>query len=217
MQVRLVSITQSQIKTQDGSRFLSPEEHIVYCARVSNPSNQLNLETAPKLLAYCILNKHWSIFEQVDFGVEVVTSRAIAAQILRHRSFAFQEFSQRYSAATAFEPIELRFQAEKNRQSSLLPVTDTYLNEKVIAHIGLANDLYQELLENKVAKETARFILPLSTQTTLYMKGSVRSWIHYLQLRTDKHTQKEHQLVASEIQRIFIEQFPDISAALNWK
>lgn len=216
MEVKLISITKSLIKNKEETRELSPEEHIVYCARVSNPNNQLNLESAPKLLSYCIKNGHWSIFEQVSFGVEIVTSRAIAQQIIRHKSFSFQEFSQRYSVVSTIEPVELRLQADKNRQSSTETVIDSELTQKVARHFENCHELYNLLIGKNIAKESARFVLPLSTSTTLYMTGSVRSWIHYLKLRADQHTQKEHQEVALKVKDIFINNFPSISEALEY-
>lgn len=218
MKVNLVSVTKHEKYT--------PEELIVYVARVSNPSNQGNMETAPKLIKYLIDNKHWSPFEMVDMTVEIVTSRAIAQQILRHRSFSFQEFSQRYSAVTEMEPIQLRRQAEKNRQSSeeeFDPELGTLLGgkketalERVKWVIAQANNTYNLLIEAGVAKECARMVLPLTTQTTIYMKGSVRSWIHYLQIRCDQHTQLEHRQIADSIREEFIKIFPNISEALNF-
>lgn len=187
---------------------------MVYCARVSNPSNQLNTETGPRLLAYCIRHGHWSVFEQAAMTVEITTSRAIAAQILRHRSFAFQEFSQRYAKVAQTEPVELRKQAASNRQSSTDVVKDEVINGKLRGILGQAQHVYEQLLEAGVARECARMVLPLATSTTLYMTGSVRSWIHYFQVRCDEHTQKEHRLVAEEIREIFKTQFPATSEAL---
>jgi thymidylate synthase (FAD) len=216
MEVKLISITKSLVEEKE----LSAEELIVYIARVSNPSNQLNSETSDKLISYLIKNKHWSPFEMVDMTVEIVTSRGIAQQILRHRSFSFQEFSQRYAEVTEFEPVQLRQQADKNRQSST-EAFDPFLGHsndrasKVIAeHIENSQDLYRILLDHGVAKECARFVLPITTQTKIYMKGSVRSWIHYLQIRCDEHTQLEHRQVAVAILEIFNTQFPNISKAL---
>jgi thymidylate synthase (FAD) len=215
MKTKLISITDSLISEQK----LSPEELIVYTARVSNPENQLNTETSDKLLYYLIKHKHWSPFEMVDMTVEITTSRAIAQQILRHRSFSFQEFSQRYSKATKFESIDLRYKGKTNRQSSesLVDFEDhLYFGQQIENLITQVNKLYNEMIDNDIAKECARMILPLATQTTLYMKGSVRSWIHYLQIRTDEHTQLEHREIADEIKNIFIEKFPNISKALNF-
>lgn len=191
---------------------LGGESVIAHIARVSNPNNQDNPEYT-KLFRYLIRNGHWSPFEHASMTVKIVTSRAIAAQILRHRSFSFQEFSQRYSEATEFEPIELRRQADKNRQSSTEvfdPIVeyDIHASEFIEDHIQASYDLYRLLIKNGVAKESARMILPLTTQTTLYMSGTVRSFIHYLALRNDEHTQKEHQLIAQEIEQIFSEQYP---------
>jgi thymidylate synthase (FAD) len=182
---------------------------------VSNPSNQLNLDTGAKLLRYCIEHEHWSIFEQASMTVEITTSRAIAAQILRHRSFAFQEFSQRYSEVTEFESFELRKQAAKNRQSSAEPYTDRDHEYSIRRMIGGAESLYRDLLDAGVAKECARMVLPLCTQTTLYMTGSVRSWIHYYLLRTKDDTQKEHREVAIEIGKVFSKEFPVVAEMLG--
>lgn len=216
MNVKLVSITQPLIKTKEGDRYLTASELISYAARVSNPSNQLNVETASKLLGYCLKHKHFSIFEQACFGVEIQTSRAIAAQILRHKSFSFQEYSQRYSLATEIEEVELRAPAEKNRQSSEKIINDLALQDLVNNSLFQAKINYDTLIKSGVSKETARMILPLATSTTLYMTGTVRSWIHYLELRCAPDTQKEHRLVALAIKDIFIEHFPDIAKALEW-
>ena len=210
MKVRLISVTQPLI---DG--LTNAEDLIVHNARVSNPENQLNTATGARLLAYCIKHGHWSVFEQADMTVEITTSRAIAAQILRHRSFSFQEFSQRYSDAVGIEPVELRKQADSNRQSSTEAVDRVGLVARVQLFNKEAAAFYRELLECGVARECARMILPLATSTTLYMKGSVRSWIHYLQVRLDEHTQKEHRLIAAEIERIFNETFPVIAQAMK--
>lgn len=211
MSVKLVSITHPNI---DG--LTTAEELISYCARVSNPSNQMNMETSPKLLSYLIKHKHWSPFEMVDMTVEIVTRRSIAAQILRHRSFSFQEFSQRYSTATAIQQIELRKQAETNRQSSEDVVLDSALLTLVENHMERGKELYDFLIENGIARETARDVLPLATETTMYMKGSMRSWIHYLDLRCAHYTQLEHRIIANDIKDIFIKNFPNISEALKW-
>lgn len=216
MNVKLISITQPLVKTKEEDRSLTPEELIVFSARVSNPSNQLNLETSPKLLNYCIKNKHWSIFEQVDFTVEIETSRAIAAQILRHKSASFQEFSQRYAEVTKFEPFEFRMQGKTNRQVGDEVVEIPELNIEIQNHIIKSSVLYHQMVGSGIAKECARFILPLSTQTTIYMKNNIRNWIHYLDLRCSEHTQKEHRLIANEIKKIFIEHFPNISISLGW-
>ena len=161
------------------------DDLIAYMARVSNPSNQNNTSTAPKLIRYLIKHKHWSPFEMVDMTMEIKTSRAIAAQILRHRSFSFQEFSQRYSQAQVLESLVLRKQAEKNRQSSAEEYKNSILQSKVREHLAKGISLYNNLIEDGVAKECARMILPLTTETTMYMKGSIRSWAHYIDLRTD--------------------------------
>ncbi len=209
--VKLVSITAPTI---DGIK--NAEEIIVYCARVSNPANQGNMETSPKLIKFLIKHKHWSPFELANMCVEIKTSRAIAAQILRHRSFSFQEFSQRYSEATDIEPLELRKPADKNRQSSSEIINDTELYGRVQQSLNNSLKVYHELIEAGVAKECARGVLPLNTQTTMYMNGSVRSWVHYISLRSEDNTQKEHRDVANKIKKIFIENFPNISSALDW-
>lgn len=225
MNVNFISVTEDRTNQQ-----LSAESLIVFIARVSNPSNQLNTSTADRLIAYLIKNKHWSPFEMVDMTVEIVTSRAIAQQILRHRSFSFQEFSQRYATVTEMEPIQLRKQADKNRQSSTDKVNEEEELEVEVGcgvnltiaqhleqHLEYSEGLYKALVESGVAKECARMVLPLTTQTKIYMKGSIRSWIHYLQIRCDEHTQLEHRQIANQILGIFIDQFPNISKALEWK
>ena len=209
MNVSLVSVTQPFL-----SELKSPEDIIAYCARVSNPTNQLNAETAPKLLKFLVKHKHWSPFEMVDMTMEIKTSRAIAAQILRHRSFSFQEFSQRYSQAQVLEKLELRKQAEKNRQSSTDKYQNAVLQTKVREHIAKGVRLYNNLIEDGVAKESARMILPLTIETTMYMKGNVRSWAHYIDLRIEENTQKEHREIAQACKQIFQENFPTVSEAL---
>ena len=213
MLVKLVSITKPQLVIDKG---LTPEELVVYIARVSNPSNQMNMESAPKLINYLIKHKHWSPFEFVDMTVEIVTRRSIAAQILRHKSFSFQEFSTRYSTATEIQPIKLRKQVKTNRQSSEEIIEDSNLDSLVKAHVEKGKELYDYLIKEGVSRETARDVLPLSTETTMYMKGSVRSWIHYLDLRCSEDTQKEHREIADEIKSIFNIHFPNITEALGW-
>jgi len=212
MNVKLVSITKPEVEGVHNA-----EDIIAYCARVSNPSNQTNTATAPKLLKFLIKHKHWSPFELANMCVEIKTSRAIAAQILRHRSFSFQEFSQRYSEATEMEPLELRSPAEKNRQSSSEVIIDETQNKMAQMMMDANKQLYEDMIKAGVAKECARMILPLGTQTTMYMNGTVRSWVHYIDLRTEENTQKEHREVAEEIKKIFIQQFPNVSEALEWK
>ena len=217
MNVKLISVTEPDIEGLQNA-----EDLVAYCARVSNPSNQMNSETAPKLLGFLIKHKHWSPFEMVDMTVEIKTSRAIAAQILRHRSFSFQEFSQRYSTATDFEDIEFRLQGDKNRQvgENLLDPTDLRyadLYTSTQEAMEASTIAYNKMIQGGIAKEVARMILPLTTQTTMYMKGSLRSWIHYLDLRTEQNTQKEHRIIADECKLIFTENFPIISEALQWK
>lgn len=211
MNVKLVSLTQPH----DGD--MNCEDLIAYCARVSNPSNQNNTATAPKLLKYLIKHKHWSPFEMASMTLEIKTSRAIAAQILRHRSFSFQEFSQRYSVAQELEEIEFRKQAEKNRQSSTDEFTDGFFLSKVREHLGKSVSLYNEAISLGVAKESARLLLPLTTETTMYMSGTIRSWVHYIDLRCQQDTQKEHREIAEACKKIFIENFPNISLALDWQ
>lgn len=212
MEVKLVSITKPLVEGIN-----TAEELISYCARVSNPKNQLNTETAPKLLKYCIDNSHWSIFEMAMLCVEIKTSRAIAQQILRHKSFSFQEYSQRYSLATTFEPIELRKQGKVNRQGGEEIIDNSYYKGFIEKHLNEASRIYDMMIKDGVAKETARFILPLTTQTTLYMNGNIRSWITYFKVRCDFHCQKEHRQIAEAIRNIFIEQFPVISEALSYE
>lgn len=214
MNVKLVSLTKSNIAEKE----LSAEELIVYTARVSNPSNQLNSETSDKLIAYMVRNKHWSPFEMADMTVEIVTSRGIAQQILRHRSFSFQEFSQRYAEVTDMEPVQLRYKADTNRQSSsdaLVGSDAAYFEGRVQDLVNLSEEVYSEMLTAGIAKECARFVLPLTTQTKIYMKGSVRSWIHYLQIRCDEHTQLEHRQIAFGILEIFKTNFPNLAKALE--
>lgn len=194
-----------------------------YVARVSNPSNQENPNVAG-LLKYCINHNHWSVFEQAHMTLEIETSRGIAAQILRHRSFTFQEFSQRYADTellSDYIPLpDLRRQDTKNRQNStddLEGYLKLKLQGEIQEHFANAKGLYRRLLEMGVAKECARFVLPLATPTRIYMTGSVRSWIHYIELRSANGTQKEHMDIAKECQCIFAGQFPICAEALGWK
>lgn len=193
------------------------EKNIMYCARVSNPANQNSENT--KLLDYCIKHGHWSVFEMGNMVVEITTSRAIAAQILRHRSFSFQEFSQRYAQATDFELYEARSQDTKNRQNSVDDMTPEVKEWFKSVQEGIntnAMNYYQQALDKGIAKEQARFLLPLSTQTKLYMNGSIRSWLHYLDLRCGNGTQKEHKDIADAIKTIFCKEFPAIAKAKGW-
>lgn len=196
------------------------EKVISYCARVSNPANQENYDTAPKLLEYCIKNKHWSVFEMASMCVEITTSRAISAQILRHKSFSFQEFSQRYAEAQYWINPEPRRQDEKNRQNSVDDLSET-VKKDYKAVMTMMNEssaaMYQKFLEWGISKESARFILPMNTMTKLYMSGTIRSWIHYLELRTGNGTQKEHQEIAESIKEIFVKELPSIAETLGWK
>lgn len=216
MKVELVSITQPVGKiVEEGIK--TADDLVAYIARVSNPSNQFNTLTAPKLIRYLTKHKHWSPFEMTDMGVEIKTSRAIAAQILRHRSFSFQEFSQRYSKVNKFEDIEWRLQGKTNRQVGDEPVElDKQLENSISLHLDNSFMLYDELLNEGVAKECARNILPLTTETTMFMKGSFRSWIHYIDLRTCEDTQKEHRDIALKCKEIFVNTFPKTGEALQW-
>lgn len=209
MKVRLISKT-------GGIDGKTPEELIGYCARVSNPANQDNPDVA-KLLRYCFKHGHVSIFEMADFTFEIQTSRAIAAQILRHRHFNYQEFSQRYAKVQAFEVYEARLQDPKNKQNSL-EVEDAELAEWFIeaqeAVSELSEAYYNAALEKGIAKEQARFLLPMSVQTTMYMKGSLRSWIHYLAIRRGPETQKEHRDIANAIYDILLKEVPSVMELL---
>ena len=198
------------------------EQHMAYVARVSNPKNQDN-EKFAGLLKYCIQHGHWSVFEQAFMTVEINTTRGLAAQLLRHRSFTFQEFSQRYADTNLLDSVipvpDLRSQDLKNRQNSNddIPQEKKEEYQALIArHFSEAMDLYNALLQEGVAKECARFVLPLATPTRIYMTGSVRSWVHYIDLRSAHGTQKEHMDVVAEIRKIFAEQFPTVAEALDW-
>ena len=193
-----------------------------YVARVSNPQNQENPNVAG-LLKYCIKHQHWSVFEQAHMSLEIETNRGIAAQILRHRSFTFQEFSQRYadsSLLSDYIPVpDLRRQDDKNRQNSIDDIGEyekLSLQSKIQEHFAEGMKLYKELLSHGVAKECARFVLPLATPTRIYMTGSVRSWIHYINLRSAHGTQKEHMDIANACKEVFVEQFPICAEALEW-
>ena len=207
--VELISLTPNAEKT------------MAYIARVSNPKNQNNDDYA-KLLSYCIKHEHWSVFEQSFMTLQIETNRGIAAQILRHRSFTFQEFSQRYADSAQLGNIplpELRRQDFKNRQNSIPDLPNELkqrFNTKIAAHFKEASDLYEELLTEGIAKECARFVLPLATPTRIYMSGSCRSWIHYINLRSAHGTQEEHKNIAQNCKSIFKKSFPIVSKALNW-
>jgi thymidylate synthase (FAD) len=193
------------------------EQLIVKMARVSNPANESNMETAPGLLRYLIKHQHWSPFELANLCVKISTQRDISAQILRHRSFTFQEFSTRYAVVSnGYDLPKLRRQDNKNRQNSFDDLEEDIVDTYTGRMLDLFNDietLYEKMLDEGVAKETARRILPLCTNTTMYMNGTVRSWIHYLNLRCDVATQLEHREIANEIKSIFTEQFPIIAEA----
>ncbi len=198
------------------------EKTIAYCARVSNPKNQDSDDYA-KLLRYCIQHGHWSIFEMANIVLEINTTRGIAAQILRHRSFSFQEFSQRYADASflgkSIQAPELRTQDTKNRQNSinnLDEVKQAIYNQNIRELFGKSKALYDQMINDGVAKECARFVLPLATPTRMYMNGTIRSWIHYINLREGHGTQKEHMDVANKCKDIFIKQLPVVSEALGW-
>ena len=193
-----------------------------YVARVSNPANQENPKVAG-LLSYCIKHGHWSVFEQAHMTLEINTTRGIAAQILRHRSFTYQEFSQRYADSSLLAeeiPLpELRRQDTKNRQNSIDDIDPFVRQEfqiKMKKHFDEGMKLYKEMLDASIAKECARFVLPLATPTRIYMTGSVRSWIHYIDLRSANGTQKEHMDIALGAKEIFIEQFPSVAEAMEW-
>ncbi len=198
------------------------EETMGYIARVSNPKNQENPKVAG-LLSYCIKHGHWSVFEQAHMTIEINTTRGLAAQILRHRSFTFQEFSQRYADSSLLGDkiplFEIRRQDEKNRQNSIDDV-DPFLIQKyevkIEKHFKQAMKIYQEMLKDGIAKECARFVLPLATPTRLYMTGSIRSWIHYIDLRASHGTQKEHTEIVNQIKSIFVDELPVVSEALEW-
>ena len=197
------------------------EKLMAYVARVSNPSNQDN-EKFAGLLKYCINHQHWSVFEQSSMTLEIETTRAIAAQILRHRSFTYQEFSQRYASSTRLGKIptpEYRRQDTKNRQNStddLDPFLKQTLELQTKTLFDSATALYEQMLADGVAKECARMVLPLATPTRIYMTGSCRSWIHYINLRSSHGTQKEHMVIAEGCREVFIDQFPTVSEALGW-
>jgi thymidylate synthase (FAD) len=209
-QVKLISVTPDAEKVMG------------YVARVSNPSNQENPNVAG-LLKYCVKHQHWSVFEQAFMTLEIETTRGIAAQILRHRSFTYQEFSQRYADSSLLSDtiplFDLRRQDTKNRQNSIDDLDPEFveLSKKQIAtYFAQGMSLYQHLLDRGVAKECARFVLPLATPTRIYMSGSCRSWIHYISLRSGHGTQKEHMDIADACKKIFMEQFPTVSEALEW-
>jgi thymidylate synthase (FAD) len=198
------------------------EKHIAYCARVSNPSNQ-DSEKFSGLIKYCIKHQHWSIFEQAFMTLEISTTRGLAAQVLRHRSFTYQEFSQRYADSSLLAetiPLpELRRQDTKNRQNSIDDIDPFVRQEfqiKMQKHFEEGMKLYQEMLDASIAKECARFVLPLATPTKIYMSGSCRSWIHYINLRTANGTQQEHMDLAEGCKKVFLEQFPTCAEALGW-
>jgi len=197
------------------------EKNMAFVARVSNPNNQTN-ENFSGLLAYCIKHQHWSVFEQAHMTLEIETTRAIAAQILRHRSFTFQEFSQRYAKSNELGEIELpelRRQDVKNRQNSIDDLDEKVvdkLNRQMITLFSSAESLYKQMIEEGVAKECARMVLPLCTPTRIYMTGSVRSWIHYINLRSAHGTQKEHMEIAESCKDVFVDKFPVVSEALEW-
>ena len=198
-----------------------PEQTMAYIARVSNPNNQDN-ENYAGLLRYCIKHQHWSVFEQSSMTLEIETTRGLAAQVLRHRSFTFQEFSQRYADSNLLGDIELpelRRQDTKNRQNSiddLDPAVVEKLEKQMNTLFSSSLALYNQMLESGVAKECARFVLPLATPTRLYMTGSCRSWIHYIQLRSAHGTQKEHMDIANACKSLFVQHYPTVAEALEW-
>ncbi len=195
----------------------SSEELIMYVARVSNPENQDSGKTG--LLGYCVKHHHWSIFETANMTIEITTTRGIAPQILRHRSFCFQEFSQRYAPANTREVLETRMQDPKNRQNSTLDDTgehDFWFKGAQDAVWETSIRLYNDALKRGIAKEQARFLLPLATETKLYMTGNLRNWVHYINVRSGPETQKEHRDIALAIKEIFKKEFPIIAVALGW-
>ena len=209
MSVKLISVTPDA------------EKMMAYVARVSNPKNQTN-ENYAKLLGYCIKHNHWSVFEQAFMTLELETTRGVAAQVLRHRSFTYQEFSQRYAdssmLANQVPMFDLRRQDTKNRQNSIDDIDPFVKQEfeiKIRRHFDEAMVLYQSMLDAEIAKECSRFVLPLATPTRIYMSGSCRSWIHYIALREKSGTQKEHMDIAKECKKIFVEQFPTCAEALG--
>lgn len=211
MSVKLISVTPDA------------EKHMAYCARVSNPANQEN-EKFSGLLKYCVKHQHWSIFEQAYMTLEINTTRGIAAQILRHRSFTYQEFSQRYADSSLLAkeiPLpELRRQDTKNRQNSIDDIDEFTIQKYQILiqdYFKKGMELYTSMLDDGIAKECARFVLPLAVPTKIYMTGSVRSWIHYIDLRSANGTQKEHMDIANEAKCIFCCQFPNVAEALDWE
>jgi thymidylate synthase (FAD) len=199
------------------------EELLVYMARVSNPANQVTGKGSERLIQYLIDHKHWSPFEMVHMVLEINTTRSIAAQILRHRSFSFQEFSQRYADTELIgyaKPPHLRRQDQSNRQNSIDDLTadkTQIFYRRINQHFEEAQDLYREMVSVGVAKECARDVLPLATPTRMYMAGTARSFLHYIELRTGNGTQLEHKLIAEEIKAIFCKEFPATSTAMNWK
>jgi len=210
MNVKLISVTPDA------------EKMMGYVARVSNPSNQENPKVAG-LLKYCVKHQHWSVFEQSFMTLEIETTRGLAAQILRHRSFTFQEFSQRYAdsslLSTSIPLPELRRQDTKNRQNSIDDIDEFKVQKYQMLmqdHFRDAMALYQTMLDEGIAKECARFVLPLATPTRLYMSGSCRSWVHYIDLRSAHGTQKEHMDIAEACKNVFVEQFPTVAEALEW-
>jgi thymidylate synthase (FAD) len=217
--VFLISLSQGAGKLEGKTA----QEVITYTARVSNPANQEKFDTAAGLLRYCIRENHWSIFEQADMTLEINTTRGIAAQVLRHRSFTFQEFSQRYADTKLLSDRpaipELRRQDTKNRQNSIDDISQYVklgLQGEISEYFQQGQDLYNRLLDKGVAKECARFVLPLATPTRIYMKGSCRSWIHYINLRSSNGTQKEHMDIANECKDVFKTCFPDVATTLEW-
>jgi thymidylate synthase (FAD) len=215
MNVSLVGMTQPSAVT--GCH--TANELIAYAARVSNPGNQNNAETAPKLLKYLIKNAHWSPFEMVSVTMEIKTTRDISRQIIRHRSFSFQEFSQRYAESTVFKTRECRLQDEKNRQNSIETEDKELAENWSMAQakvINAASDAYKWALKNGIAKEQARAVLPEgNTETTLYMSGTLRSWVHYCVLRMDNGTQKEHIEIAKQCWDVLSQHFPDVAKAVE--
>lgn len=215
MSAKLIAVTSPRVSGVENA-----EQLIAYAARVSAPQNQMSHATAPKLLKYCLTHGHYSVFETASMTVEIKTTRAIAAQVLRHRSFTFQEFSQRYAKVDVTIPsVEARLQDTKNRQNSIqtddIELHQWFSDEQQKLY-EKSVELYEKAIEKGVAKESARFVLPLATPTTLYMTGNIRDWIFYIKLRSSNGTQREHADIANAIKDIFKENFPNISECLEW-
>lgn len=220
-EVNLEELTQSDNLVDLVSITPDAEKTITFCARVSNPNNQSNTTTSPKLLKYLITHQHWSPFELASMTMQIKTSRAISPQILRHRSFTFQEFSQRYAAVdeNGIVTYAARRQDTKNRQNSIDDLSSDIKDEwesRQLQNWRNSFEHYKWAIDSGIAKECARFVLPLGTATTIYMAGTIRSWIHYIELRSANGTQAEHKEIADEAKKVFKQQLPAIAEALGW-